>query len=343
MASIDKRGKVWRARVRIKGFKPKTRSFDSKPEAQEWAARTELQLLAGADTPPDLASEMTLREALEKYANEVTPHKKGAPQELRRIKAWKKRTVATLKLSLLTPAHFNEFKQEREEDDVSDNTIRLDLMVISALFKKAKKEWGMPYVKNPIAGVALPSTSKWRDRRLNDAENARFDRELSKHPKWLFQAIVRFAVQTAARRGEILALHRNDVHLKHRIAVFRDTKNGDNRAVPLTKDAVAILEHVLKQHKEDLVFPMSTAVLYACPVEGRWRIPVFQFANKGLVPNIGVVNAVLPRTLDAVSVLRWYTSPDPELETPGGDVLTPLHWLRASMDPQPVVKIARDL
>ena len=83
--------------------------------------------------------------------------------------------------------------------------------------------------------------------------------------------------------------------------------------------------------------------LYALRLEGRWKIPVFQFQNEGLVPNIGVVNAALPPTLDPVSVLRWYTRPDPELESPEGEVLSPVDWLRAGMDPAPPATLARDL
>ena len=83
--------------------------------------------------------------------------------------------------------------------------------------------------------------------------------------------------------------------------------------------------------------------LYAFQLEGRWKIPIFHFQDDGLVPNIGAVNSILPRTLDPVSVLRWYTRPDPELEATGGDVLCPLDWLRAGMDPAPIVDLARDL
>lgn len=83
--------------------------------------------------------------------------------------------------------------------------------------------------------------------------------------------------------------------------------------------------------------------LYAVQVDGRWKTPVFQFDRDGLVPNIGAVNAVVPRTLDAVSVLRWYTTPDAGLETPDGRTLSPLAWLGNGMDPTPVVEIARDL
>ena len=83
--------------------------------------------------------------------------------------------------------------------------------------------------------------------------------------------------------------------------------------------------------------------LYALRLEGRWRIPIFQFQDEGLVPNIVAVNSALPRTLDPVSVLRWYTRPDPELEATGGAVLSPLDWLRAGMDPASVVRLAQDL
>ena len=83
--------------------------------------------------------------------------------------------------------------------------------------------------------------------------------------------------------------------------------------------------------------------LFALRLEARWRIPGFQLGDEGLVPDIGAVNAALPATLDPVSVLRWYTRPDPELEAPGGEILSPLEWLRSGMGAAPVVTLARDL
>ena len=88
---------------------------------------------------------------------------------------------------------------------------------------------------------------------------------------------------------------------------------------------------------------IADGTLYAVRIDGRWKIPSFQFHEDALVPNIGAVNAVVPRTLDAVSVLRWYTTPDGELETPDGHALSPLAWLQGGRDPAPVVDIARDL
>lgn len=83
--------------------------------------------------------------------------------------------------------------------------------------------------------------------------------------------------------------------------------------------------------------------LYAFQIDGRWRIPAFQFGRKKLVPNIAEVNAVIDRELDAVSVLRWYTTPDPELETSDGEVLSPLAWLKRGLPADRLVAIAREL
>ena len=87
---------------------------------------------------------------------------------------------------------------------------------------------------------------------------------------------------------------------------------------------------------------IADRTLFALRGGGRWKIPMFQFQDDGLVPNIGNVNAVLSPTIDAVSVLRWYRTPDPELNTPNG-ALCPLDWLKLGMNPDAVAKIARDL
>ncbi len=53
MAAIDQRGKrSWRARVRLPGYKLKTRTFDTEAEAQVWAARVERELDAGRKINP---------------------------------------------------------------------------------------------------------------------------------------------------------------------------------------------------------------------------------------------------------------------------------------------------
>jgi hypothetical protein len=84
MSSIDKRShRSWRARVRIPGHRDKTRSFNTRTEAQEWARLVEGRLRSGIDTLPDLAAEPTLGQALDWYRDQETVKKKGKEQETR--------------------------------------------------------------------------------------------------------------------------------------------------------------------------------------------------------------------------------------------------------------------
>src|SRR5690606_18910283 len=91
-------------------------------------------------------------------------------------------------------------------------------------------------------------------------------RELLKCRNLIVRLIVAFAVHTAARQGELLRLRREDVNLKRRTVIFRDTKNGDDRAVPLSWDAFVTIEGLLNHHEGELVFPITRDALVSA-----WR------------------------------------------------------------------------
>lgn len=88
---------------------------------------------------------------------------------------------------------------------------------------------------------------------------------------------------------------------------------------------------------------IRSGALFAVRIGGRWRVPRFQFGSDGLVPNIAAVNAAAPRTLDPVSLVRWYSTPDADLPGPDGRALSPLDWLRAGRAPAPLIAIVREL
>jgi len=73
--------------------------------------------------------------------------------------------------------------------------------------------------------------------------------------------------------------------------------------------------------------------LYAIRIEGRLYVPVYQVVGQRLVPNIGRVNQAIA-DLDPVSVQRWITAADPDL-----DDMTPLNWLKTGRDVDAVLKV----
>ena len=89
---------------------------------------------------------------------------------------------------------------------------------------------------------------------------------------------------------------------------------------------------------------LKNRTLYGIYLDGVWHIPVFQFEENAprLVPNITRVNAALDPEDHPVGVLRWYTTPDPDLVVNDNPV-SPLTWLRLGKPVQELVELADEL
>ena len=68
--------------------------------------------------------------------------------------------------------------------------------------------------------------------------------------------MIRWALVTAMRRSEIAGLRWEHVDLERRSAHLPETKNGQARTVPLSREAVAILKSLPRQI-DGSVFGMS--------------------------------------------------------------------------------------
>lgn len=86
MASLIKDGNRWKAQVCVNGIR-KSKRFDSKTQAKNWATRTEV-LLARMVEGESLNH--TLGQVFDRYAAEVSETKKGAQWEIVRLNSFKK-------------------------------------------------------------------------------------------------------------------------------------------------------------------------------------------------------------------------------------------------------------
>lgn len=83
--------------------------------------------------------------------------------------------------------------------------------------------------------------------------------------------------------------------------------------------------------------------LYGLKVGDEWRLPLFQFEGTvGLVPNIERVIPHLSVDLSPIAVLRWFSTPNPDLasQQTGERPMSPLDWLRSGFDPREVAELA---
>lgn len=258
MASITKRAGGYRAQVKVNG-KRKTKSFKTLKGAREWAAETEIELRRSRGE----AINKTFGEMLGRYAEEVSPQKKGYRWERVRIEMIRNTDpLAKVNLREIKPADIAAWRDRRLKSVSPDSVIR-EWNLIRHAVSIAIKEWGW-LVDNPMASVKRPTPGRPRTRRPTSDELERlslamgYDPEIP--PKRLPQrvcAAMWFAIETAMRAGEIAELTRQDIDGK--VARLRDTKNGFDRDVPLSARAREIVD----QLKDDLFGVSSSQITSA--------------------------------------------------------------------------------
>lgn len=73
--------------------------------------------------------------------------------------------------------------------------------------------------------------------------------------------------------------------------------------------------------------------------KGGWRLPAWQFTDKGVLPGLEQVLAALPSDQPALVVAAFMTTPQEDLLA-RSRAITPCEWLQAGGDPQRVARLA---
>ncbi|MCK5930887.1 MAG: hypothetical protein KAG89_01830 [Fulvimarina manganoxydans] len=82
MASVLKRNGKWQARIRRKGQSPRSKIFLNRADALKWVRQTELELdRAPLAYDPSILERTTVADILSRYADDVTPAKRGSASE----------------------------------------------------------------------------------------------------------------------------------------------------------------------------------------------------------------------------------------------------------------------
>lgn len=258
MASIRPRGERWQARITRKGETPLARSFSTKADAEKWSRMIERQMDVGSYKAKDEASTITVGALLARYRETVTPLHKGKDVEAIRLQAMERTSLAHLTLADCTPAKVAAYRDARLKVVTGPSVLR-ELQILSAVFNHAIREWEIN-VTNPVATIRKPAPSRGRARVLDKDETARLFEALADTRNPWITPLVRLAMATAMRRGELLALTWANVDLQRRTVFLADTKNGHSRTVPLSSQALAVLE-ALPRALDGRVFPTTTLAL----------------------------------------------------------------------------------
>jgi integrase len=262
MASFRQHGNGWQARVRRKGTPEQTKSFFSLQDAQKWARSVEIEIDRGTYVDSTNAQRTTMADLIDLYIAEVLPSMKGEKEDRIRLNAIKRHAACKLRLPNLTPNVMGKYRDERLTQ-VSAGTVIRELAYFSSIINHARREWGIN-IENSIRMVRKPQSPQGRNRTLSATEKQALlvaVKPSGRRNAWL-EPVVKLALETAMRRGELLSLRWSNIDLKRRTALLETTKNGERRIVPLSSNAVEIL-NILPRHIGGEVFPVSACALAA--------------------------------------------------------------------------------
>lgn len=271
MATITQRGSKWQAKVRRDGYPEKSKTFAKRADAEAWGRLQESEMDRGVWRDRSSAESTTFYALLGQYLTDVVPSKRGSEVEELRIKSLRNDDLSKYKLAAITPAVLADWRDRRLEAGCAGSTVSRELSIISAVLNWARREL-MIQIENPVSMIRRPPSPASRTRRFEKNEEKRLMRALEDHAAegekkyregtrnpWI-KPIVLFALETAMRRGELLALKWDDVDLEKRTAFLQITKNGESRTVPLSSRAAAVLE-ALPRSIDGRVFPVTADAL----------------------------------------------------------------------------------
>lgn len=259
MATITKRAKGWFVQIRRKGYEPEYKTLPTKEAAEKWAREREGRIDRGEE-PLDRRQlkGITLGDLIRRYIDEVTPKKRSADSECARLSKMLGAPMCDIALLDLKSAPIAAYRDSRAKQ-VKPGTIARELGLLHTIIEVARLDWGVSIPHNVVAQVRRLPVRNARDRRLRPGELQRLNEALKETRNSLIRPAILFAIQTALRRGELLNLTWANINVETRLAHIPETKTGHPRTIPLTGEAVAILEALLVT--EERVFPITAMAL----------------------------------------------------------------------------------
>lgn len=162
-----------------------------------------------------------------------------------------------LRLDEINAFNIEHFKRKRMNEKTKHDKMRApasvnhEIVLLSSVLRLAQEQGHLE--TNACRKVKKLRLNNRRTRYLSDEEETRlltacFGRRQHLTP------LIRLALNTGMRRGELFKLEGRDIDWSRRIVHVRDPKNGRDRAIPLNDEARRVLEGMPETKAGELIF-----------------------------------------------------------------------------------------
>jgi len=238
MASIARRtlasgAAAWQVQIRRTGEHSITRTFTRKVDAQTFATQIEGRLDHGASAVDLNKGKHTVSEVIDWYLSRF----ERKPAQIGQLEWWRNH-LKRLPIQKVSTRVLGDALHALSQEKGTPATVNRYRAAMSHLLSKAVEG---EYIAARPTFPQRETEAKGRDRYLTPPELKQLRAACEPWPQ--LHAMVTLAASAGPRAGELLKLEWPDVHLDQGHALLRETKNGDDRRMPLVgKAAVEAIE-----------------------------------------------------------------------------------------------------
>lgn len=196
----------------------------------------------------------TLTEFFKEYGAKHGKQKLSWRDDEQRFKTWIKPVCGVKKITEITRADVASILHRAEKAGRAAGTVRQVRALASVIFAKAI-EWGLLDGNNPAQGIKVAGTKASRQRFLQPGELPQFFAALAEEQNTTARDLILLALLTGIRRGNLCAMHWQEIDLAGAVWHIPRTKNNEPQTVALCPEAVDILQTRLAETGGGFVFP----------------------------------------------------------------------------------------
>ena len=178
---------------------------------------------------------------------------KGRANDIYRFKNYLEKEFANITPSCVTQDDIERFKHNLQNRELKPATIRHVLELLRRLANFAAKN-------NLCSGLSfkiqMPKVENYKTEELTNAQLQKLMQVLEEESDIQVSNLVRLALYTGMRRGELFNLNWGDIDFYNKTITVKSDKKGDQPTIPLNEMAEkALVEHAHTEKGSKFVFP----------------------------------------------------------------------------------------
>ncbi len=227
-------------------------------EAKKEAIRIKARVSVGKDPVEQRQANRripTVNELAERYLEYARTYKRSHDIDERYLRLHLLPRFGKLHLNQLEQTVIMDWLQSKVAEGYAQATVNRWQVILSHMIRMAK-HWGLPGAdRNPLEGVKQKDANNHIERFLSPAETQRLKEAVDASPNPMLKHIVALLLLTGCRKRELLDARWEEVNLEKKVWRIPTSKTGKPRHVPLSEDAIAVLNAIPRFDRCPFIVP----------------------------------------------------------------------------------------